>query len=164
MNEQQLLELKLKIDETEKKIESLQEDFEKDYDPDHAEIYEDEIYENEKIVKQIQTEYKNGFNKAKPIIKKRLNDLLKIHNLEEEIIKKHKPNLLKRQMSLVVTNQQETDTCWNFSSTKCILRYYRKTIPELFGIDSTDDCNDYYDFDHVYDIFNCKKENQIPCL
>ena len=76
MNEQQLLELKLKINETEKKIESLKQDFEQDYDPDHAEIYEQDIEDQEKILKDLQLEYKNGFEKTKPIIKKRLNDLL----------------------------------------------------------------------------------------
>ena len=34
MNEQQLLELKLTIRETEKKIDNLKEEFEQDYDPE----------------------------------------------------------------------------------------------------------------------------------
>jgi len=69
MNEQKLLELKLKINETEKKIENLKEDFEQDYDPDHAEIYEEDIEAQEKILKDLQLEYKNAFEKTKPIIK-----------------------------------------------------------------------------------------------
>ena len=162
MNEQQLLELKLKINETEKKIENLKQEFEQDYDPDHAEIYEEDIEDQEKILKRLQLEYKNAFEKTKPIIKKRLNDLLIQNNFSEEKIIK-KPKLLKRQISFVVTDQGTTSTCWNFSSTKCILRYYRNTIPELFGIDSSEDCNDFYNFDYIYEVFDVKIESKIPC-
>ena len=163
MNEQQLLELKLTIRETEKKIDNLKEEFEQDYDPEHAEIYEQDIEDQEKILKQLQLEYKNTFEKTKPIIKKRLNDLLIKNNFSEEKIIKKKPKLLKREVSFVVTDQGTTSTCWNFSSTKCILRYYRNIIPELFGIDSSEDCNDFYNFDDIYKVFNVKTENKIPC-
>ena len=163
MNEQQLLELKLKINETEKKIENLKQEFEQDYDPDHAEIYEQDIEDQEKILKHLHLEYKNAFEKTKPIIKKRLNDLLIQNNFSEEKIIKKKPKLLKRQISFVVTDQGTTSTCWNFSSTKCILRYYRNTIPELFGIDSSEDCNDFYNFDYIYEVFDVKIESKIPC-
>jgi ankyrin repeat protein len=163
MNEQQLLELKLKINETEKKIESLKEEFEQDYDPDHAEIYEEDIEDQEKILKGLQLEYKNAFEKTKPIIKKRLNDLLIKNNFSEETIVKKKPKLLKREVSSIVTDQGTTSTCWNFSSAKCILRHYRNTIPELFGIDSREDCNDFYNFDYIYDVFDVKTESKIPC-
>ena len=95
MNEQQLLELKLKINETEKKIENLKQEFEQDYDPDHAEIYEQDIEDQEKILKHLHLEYKNAFEKTKPIIKKRLNDLLIQNNFSEEKIVKKKPKLLK---------------------------------------------------------------------
>jgi hypothetical protein len=95
MNEQQLLELKLKINETEKKMESLKEEFEQDYDPDHAEIYEEDIEDQEKILKGLQLEYKNAFEKTKPIIKKRLNDLLIKNNFSEETIVKKKAQIIK---------------------------------------------------------------------
>jgi len=163
MNEQQLLELKLKIHETEKKIENLKEEFEQDYDPEHAEMYEQDIKDQEKTLKELQLEYKNTFEKTKPIIKKRLNDLLIKNNFSEEKIIKKKPKLLKREVSLVVTDQGTTSTCWNFSSTKCILRYYRNIIPELFGIDSSEDCNLFYNFDDIYKVFNVKIESKIPC-
>jgi ankyrin repeat protein len=70
---------------------------------------------------------------------------------------------LSKQISDIIPDQGETDTCWNFSAARCIVRYYRKIFPKIFGIDSTKDCAEFYTYDTLYDIFDCKTEDDIPC-
>lgn len=70
---------------------------------------------------------------------------------------------LSKQISDIIPDQGETDTCWNFSAARCIVRYYRKTFPKIFGIDSGKDCAEFYTYDTLFDIFDCKTEDDIPC-